>query len=86
MSQVSDFPPIVPVLLRPRIVRAVFRVLVNFLGVWVVGCGWLAEGHNRPKYVYYSCLLDMFGFAPKCMGEGGGKVTQTILVRKYSGT
>ena len=28
----------------------------------------------------------MFGFAPKCMGEGGGKVTQTILGRKYSGS
>ena len=38
--------------------------------------------HNRPKYVYFFCLLDMFGFAPKCMGEGGGKVTQTILGRK----
>ena len=78
MSQVSDFPPIVPVLLRPRIVRAVFRVLVNFLGVG----GWRRD-HNRPKYVYF-CSLDMFGFAPKCMGEGGGKVTQTIL--GYSGT
>ena len=80
MSQVSDFPPIVPVLLRPRIVRAVFRVLVNFLGVWVGGAAGWRRDHNRPKYVYF-CLLDMFGFAPKCMGEGGGKVT-----RKYSGT
>ena len=50
-----------------------------------VGGGWRRD-HNRPKYVYYFCLLDMFGFAPKCMGEGGGKVTQTILGRKYSGT
>ena len=41
-------------------------------------------GHNRPKYVYFFCLLDTFRFAPKCMGEGGGKVTQTILDVKMS--
>ena len=39
-----------------------------------------------PSMYIFFCLLDMFGFAPKCMGEGGGKVTQTILGRKYSGT
>ena len=35
-----------------------------------------------PSMYIFFCLLDMFGFAPKCMGEGGGKVTQTILGRK----
>ena len=53
MSQVSDFPPIVPVLLRPRIVRAAFRVLVNFLGVWVVVGGGIITGPSM--YIIFVC-------------------------------
>ena len=56
-------------------------MLITFLWVWVVGWGWLAGIiHCASMYIFFY-LLDMFEFARKCMGEGGGTVAQTILGR-----
>ena len=81
MSQVSDFPQLSQFCYVPEL----FRRFSGYLSIFWGAAGWRGD-HNRPKCVYFFCLLDMFGFAPKCMGEGGGKVTQTIPGRKYSGT